>query len=335
MFYTIDKIKDKIRPCGRYAFVEEKLNIDWVGGGFEINFEGDYIRIFFETEAGENPVYILVDIDGKEQKFAVSGSNTAFAADNMGEGKHLLKLVRITEVDTNQQDIKDYLFVTGIDLGACGKIYPSPNKKRLVIDFYGDSITNAWQALAYPGGEERRICDNDYSVSYAYKTAENLDAEARVCAVSGHGIISDCNGVRENPMKKFYQMKSRHLPIKMTFEETPDIIVVSLGTNDGWGGVGEEEFAKGAAQFVKMLRKDSPKANIIWLYGAMGGDYKPTLKRLIEDMKKDDLRLGFLPVEAVSEKNGEVGGLGHPNKKGELRLAKELTEYITKNILNA
>lgn len=332
MFYSVDEIKDKIIPCGRHAFFEKKLNIDWVGGGFEFDFEGEYLRIFFETEAGDSPVYILVEIDGVGHKFAISNANTVFAADNLETGKHSVKLIRITELDSHQKDIKDYLFVTGIDLGACGKLCTPIREKKLVIDFYGDSITNAWQALAYPGGAERRLCDNDYSVSYAYKTAKALGAEARICAVSGHGVVCDCGGDRSRPMKMFYPMKSRYLPIKMTFEEKPDIIVVSLGTNDGWGGASEKEFANEAANFVQMLHKDSPEADIIWLYGAMGGDYKPVLSRLAEDMKKQGMRFSFLPVEAVSKEADEVGGLGHPNKKGELRLAEELTEHI-KNIL--
>ena len=332
MVLPIQKIKDKISLRGRCALHNGKIVMDWVGSGFEIRFTGDFIRVFFETESGDMPVYVYSEVDGRRQKTAVSNSNEAIVADKLGSGVHTFKLLRITEVYSPIDNIKDYLLITGIELGKEGEfeLWNAPEPRKTVIDFYGDSITNAWSSLAEPDCEERRICDNDYTVSYAYLTSEALNAEARVCAVSGRGVVASCTGERTEPLKRFYNMKSRFLPIGMDFSPKPDIIVIALGTNDCGGGVSDDEFKEGAREFVKLVRTDAKDAEIIWMYGMMNEKYVPILKELIDELKQTDSHISFLPIKHVKREDNETGAFGHPNIKGEKRIADELIKHISK-----
>lgn len=330
MVLPIEKVKDKITLLGRCALHDGKIVMDWVGSGFEITFRGDFIRVFFETEADSQPVYVYSEIDGRRQKIAVSNSNEVLVMDNLGEGAHKFKIIRITEVYSSIDKIEDYLFVTGIELGRKGKfeIMKPADSCRKVIDFYGDSITNAWASLAEPDSEDRRICDNDYTVSYAYLTSAALGADARVCAVSGHGIVASCDGDRSEPMKRFYNMKVRCLPIEMDFSSQPDVVVIALGTNDVAGGVPDEEFRLAAADFVRMVRSDAEKAEIVWMYGMMNDRFIPVLKDLIDELKRTDAHISFLPIKCVRREDDETGAFAHPNIKGERRIANELINHI-------
>lgn len=329
---TPSALKDKINLCGRCTMHDDKINMDWVGAGMEFSFCGDYLRIFFETNAEKIniPLYIYSEIDGIGHKTAVSRSDEVLAIDLPEFKTHTFRLLRITEVKSPINDVSDYLFVTGIDLGRNGKLLNLPKKEK-IIDFYGDSITNGWASLADPQSEERRQCDNDYCVSYAYLTANELNADARICAVSGHGIVSDCHGDRSEPMKLFYDMESRYLPIKMSFDKKADIIVSALGTNDCAANVSDTEMRDGIKEFISLIRKDSPDTHIVWMYGMMNTSYIPMMTKLFDELK--DRNISFLPIEPVRASLNETGAFGHPNRKGERRIADALISHI-KSVLN-
>ena len=196
------------------------------------------------------------------------------------------------------------------------------------FDFYGDSITNAYASLTDPITNEKMQCNNDYSVSYANQTALSFHADAYVCAVSGHGIVSVWDGDRSEPMKNYYKQKSRHLPIEMDFSKKPDLIVIALGTNDFAAGVSDDEMRKGMLAFIQMIRQDMPDTDIIWIYGMMTNGYCDMMQSLFEDIKKSDMHFYSLHINIVEPEQEEVGGDGHPNRKGQKRIADELTAFI-------
>lgn len=331
----IEDVLNNMVLCGRCAVYDGKLNMDWVGSGFECHFIGDMIRIFFDTQAENNVIYVIAEIDDMKFKFSVSGPEDVLVIDGLEFKEHRFKLLRVTEIYTPIDNITDYLFVTDIDVGSNGKLCEcKKHEKRMIIDFYGDSITNGWASLAEPGDTSRKHCNNDYTVSYAYLTAEELNADARVCAVSGHGIVSDCEGNRNEPMKLYYKMKSRYLPIEMIFDKKPDIIVVALGTNDCGAEIDEDELKSGMCEYIEMLRADVPNVEIVWIYGMMNERYVPMMTDLFEELKKEDKHIGFLLIESIHKHTNEGGGFGHPNRKGQRRIADELVKYIKRKLYN-
>lgn len=330
MFIPITEFKDKIKLYGRCAMADDKINLEWNGSGFEICFKGDSIRVFFEKENAGETIYIRCEIDGKVQKVAISNSKEVFVADNLNDGIHSFKLLRLNEYYSPCDTVN----VTGVDIGTkdCLNILQLTKKHRKRIDFYGDSITNGWHVYAEPDYESDMHCNcyNDYSASYAYLTANAFNANAYVCAVSGHGIISTWDGDRSKPMKMFYEMKSRSMPIKMDFSDKPDLIVVALGTNDWAAGVPEDQLKCGIRDFIKMLRSDALNTKIIWMYGMINDGYMVMMQELFADLKNNDINIDFLPITPMKAEDNEVGGTGHPNKNGQRRIANELINYINK-----
>lgn len=58
--------------------------------------------------------------------------------------------------------------------------------------------------------------------------------------------------------------------------------------------------------------------------------YMPMMNELFADLKSNDMNIDFLPITPMKTENNEVGGTGHPNKKGQRRIANELINYINK-----
>ena len=162
--------------------------------------------------------------------------------------------------------------------------------------------------------------------------AKALEAEARVCTFSGRGVVADCHGNRAEPMKMFYPPASRSLPVRFDFADEPDITVIALGTNDCGGGVENDEFKEAAKDFIKMVRCDSPNAEIIWIYGMMNERFVSVLHDLTEEMRIRDKKISFFPIEPVKKEKNELGALGHPNRIGQKRIAEELLKHIKQNI---
>lgn len=332
MKLSIAEIQDKIIMHGRCALYHDMLNVDWVGAGLSLRFFGDSIRVFFETDAyklnpaDKDPIYVYSEIDGIAQKFAIMDSKEVLVIDGLENKEHTFKIMRITELFFPEQ----YLFISGIDFGRKGidALLKTPPAPGMRFDFYGDSITNAYASLTDPITNEKMQCNNDYSISYANQTALNFYADACVCAVSGHGIVSVWDGNRSEPMKNYYKQKSRHLPIEMDFSKKPDLIVIALGTNDFAAGVSDDEMRKGMLAFIQMIRQDMPDTDIIWIYGMMTNGYCDMMQSLFEDIKKSDNHFYSLHINIVEPEQEEVGGDGHPNRKGQKRIADELTAFI-------
>ena len=328
-------ITENIILHGRSTVYNGKISMDWVGDGFGLEFIGTSIRVFFETEAdksadGVSPIYIYSELDGKKQKTSISSSKDVLVIDGLDYGRHSFKVLRATEVYSPIDDVKDYLFAAAVEIGETDdcRICDIQSAEKPIIDFYGDSITNAWASLAKPDNEQKRICDNDYTVSYAYLVTKALNAEARVCAISGRGIVANCFGDRSEPMKRFYGMASRGMSDKYDFADKPGIAVIALGTNDAAGGVEEGEFKEAAKEFINMVRNDAPNAKIIWMYGMMNKKFIPVLRELTDEMRTNDKNLSFLPIESVRREDNETGAFGHPNRKGQKRIADTLLSYI-------
>ena len=143
----------------------------------------------------------------------------------------------------------------------------------------------------------------DVTKAYAYKTAQLLDADYSMFACSGYGIISGYTGdpeVRTGdeliPPYYEFQCFSRDefgeagKPDKLCWdfsEYQPDAVVINLGTNDfsfcqdtEWK---REEFRQKYTEFLKVVRKNNPKAYIFCVLGLMGDGLYDKLCQAVAD----------------------------------------------------
>lgn len=94
-----------------------------------------------------------------------------------------MKVIKLSESCNSTIGIKD------INVVSENGIHPSKNKTHK-IEFIGDSITCGYGVDAKDQNESFKTDTEDFSKTYAYKTAEALDADYSVVSYSGYGVVS-------------------------------------------------------------------------------------------------------------------------------------------------
>ena len=86
-----------IKQHGRCGFEDGALAMSWSNSGIEFNFEGTGFIVSFRHYAGETPAYVRVFVDGVSQRFAIANGEERICYDGLAEGRHNVKILRITE----------------------------------------------------------------------------------------------------------------------------------------------------------------------------------------------------------------------------------------------
>ena len=109
------------------------------------------------------------------------------------------------------------------------KFYCAPAKSDLKIEFVGDSITAGYGVLGNKG-DAWSVTNSDCTGSYAYLTAQKLDADYSVVAWSG--ICTKAYMWANINMDNLYKRVSNSNTAQYAFDFSPDVVVLNLGTNE-------------------------------------------------------------------------------------------------------
>ena len=309
---------------GRSVFCEGALALCWSASGFETTFRADTaILHFVPGYHADQPAYVKVTVDGHAAKYAIVSGGEKILLENLGEGEHTMRLLRITEGEAP-------IYVDALELvGEDCAILPPPALPKRKIEFFGDSITCGYGDLAAKGISLFRTYEEDVTAAYAYRTAEALGAEIRIEAISGQGVVLNCRGEQGYRIPDFFEHITRKGREQHDFSTwQPDVVVINAGTNDGGGQVPEDVFGEAAGRFLDRVREVYPKAEIVWFYGLMGLRYAKVLDEVIAGKRETDAHMRFVPVRPIYEYEDETGANGHPNEKGQARGADVLTTAL-------
>lgn len=220
---------------------------------------------------------------------------------------------------------------------AANPVNPVP-EKELKIEFIGDSITCAYGVEGLSSGESFKTTTENFMKSYAYLTAELLDADYSAVSYSGHGIISGYTSGEKNTdqlVPDFYENVGKWQYAKpWDFSSAQnDVVVINLGTNDNSylqnkPEGGEEEFIAGYVEFLGMVRRNNPDAHIICTMGTMGGN--DVVYPLIEEAVKqfgDEKVTCYESVTQNIQQDG-VGSDWHPSAVTQQNSAYVLADKI-------
>ena len=221
-------------------------------------------------------------------------------------------------------------------------VAPVP-EKPLKIEFIGDSITCGY-GVDDSNMQSEFSCEAENAMkSYAYKTAEILDADYSIFSYSGYGIIS---GYTESGEKNTHEIlpqwyssygfsystidgaKLQDMPWDFT-SSPPDIIVINLGTNDfsycSKNENGFLELENEYVNFLRTIRSRNPNSAIVCTFGMMETEtlnYISNAAKRLNDRNiftfqfdKQDGLLGF-------------GSNWHPSEDTQLYAAEKLAEFI-------
>jgi acyl-CoA thioesterase-1 len=127
--------------------------------------------------------------------------------------------------------------------------------------------------------------------------------------------------------------------MKWFFKSNPDIIVLSLGANDGLRGVKIEDSFKNLDQSIKMALKKKVKVLLMGMqmppnYGA---DYRKKFKAMFPRLAKEN-KISIVPfmLEGVAgKKKYNISDGIHPNEEGHKIMAKMIFPYVEKIVQGA
>ena len=219
-------------------------------------------------------------------------------------------------------------------------IYPEP-EKALSIEFIGDSITCAYGVEGLSSYESFKTTTENFMKSYAYLTAQKLDADYSAVSYSGHGIISgytssgeintdslipDCYGLtgKLSDYAENWKFETR----------SHDVVVINLGTNDSSYVTKDpetraQEFINGYMDFLKTVREKNPEAYIICTLGTMGDELYEYVAEAVEQYRTDtgDQRIMSYHSTVQNQADG-IGSDWHPSAVTQQKSAYVLADKI-------
>ena len=199
----------------------------WPGVYFEGRFSGPSVTVAVEPGAE----HLAVSIDGEVRAELDRTSATRTTFDGLGPGEHVVRLDKLTESQTGSARF------LGFFVGEGGQALPPPTHARR-IEFIGDSHT-----VGYGVRSTSRDCTDaqvhdltDTSLAFGPTLARRLDADYRIVAFSGRGVVRNYDGVAAG--QSLPVLYPRLIPERATPTVDPadpwrpDLIVIGLGTND-------------------------------------------------------------------------------------------------------
>lgn len=242
--FAEEEFEEYVNLFGRtvYRTNYQAVQFDNVASGFEVKFEGTafYAEMRTIKQPKINPnreMYsvICVFIDGEKDPLQtiINVETEAFEryalCEGLPYGEHTVKVLK-----TDDPLVSSWL-VRGYETD--GKLLPAPERKKLKIEAYGDSITSGGDSLIGDGPSYDVVPGTGHgAATYATFAAEDLGAEINVFSRSGICLYAASSGDTVNVVEKIYQNVSPLNANPWDLKRyVPDIVVIGLGTNDELG----------------------------------------------------------------------------------------------------
>ncbi len=247
----------------------------------------------------------------------------------------VIKVMKLSEAQYSAMGVGE------ITLYGKNRIKPT-EEKDLKIEFIGDSITCGYGIDETDEKGVFSTATENFSKSYAYLTAESLDADYSAVCFSGYGVYSGytSNGVlNDEDTVPLYYDKSCFLyggrETQWDFSEfQSDVVVINLGTNDASYCAdslgGRQEFTRKYTDFIRQVRYHNPYAYIVCILGDMNN----SLYSCIEQAVSNYINSGFdhrVTAMTIGYKMGENDIVinGHPGYMSNIYAANELSSKIS------
>lgn len=336
-----------VKIIGRTHYYNDVLWLALSGGGIEFSFCGTKAEITIKGDAiattGNNLARIGISVDGKrvidDQVDQPLKSYTVFESDTAQNV--VIRVIKLSEAAMSTVGVQC------ISVHAADGIKPTPDKIH-TIEFIGDSIT-----CGYGVDDEHELhsfstATEDVTKTYAYLTAEQLEADYSMVSYSGYGIIT---GYTENDHKltthllpDYYEkvgksegkFDNRLLPqdVRWDFRKfVPDLIVINLGTNDDSytkeDTAKQTEYAEEYVKFLKKVRRNNPHAPILCTLGIMGDRLYPYVEQAVKQFIREtgDSKITALKLDEQLTADGYAADF-HPSRATHSKAAKQLTSHI-------
>jgi lysophospholipase L1-like esterase len=312
----------------------DRLRMGFPGVTLRLRFEAAALSMRVACDTPES--WMGVRLDGGEPRalHLQAGEHDVVLAQGLSVGAHSVEVVHRAETWKGVVTLRGFLLAPG---GHTLPPDPWPRRKML---FIGDSVTCGEGAAA------GRQCPKDSSwwdasSSYGMLLARTFDAQCHLVCYGGRGLIRDWRGksdVLNAP--QFFDLAIPEETAPPSWDHAayvPDVVVVSLGTNDFNLAIGplpeREAFVGAYVSFVRAVRARYPQAFVILTEGAIVSDEadpaRPQRTVLREYLGETVRRLGDARVRAVESPHYTGDGCdAHPTHEQHAAMARDLEPLI-------
>jgi lysophospholipase L1-like esterase len=314
--------------------------LTWPGTGVSFAFTGSSASIGLEAVTGTNSVELRVD--GQATVIANVNGTSISTPTGLAHGNHTVSIRKRSEA------LYGSIFIGNITTdGTLGPDTYSPRKLQVI----GDSITVGY------GLDGLLPCTNsaaleDNPKTYVALAADSLGADIDIIAWSGIGLIRNYvspNDTSPNMQDRWTRYGAQDPVHSYTFPaaDTPDAVVINLGTNDFSyqagvrGPLSATEYTRQMVGFVKKIQTHYPHAVFFLLNSPMLNDAYPSEADAQKTTQTNALkaaiaRLGngtrALLVDWPSQGSEDLGCDYHPNAATNRAEAGVLADAIRKEL---
>ena len=334
---------ENVNYIGRNLYKDNTAWLVQSGSAVEFNVNALSAEVTITGDSGIS--------NGKDYapRFAVLVDDEVILDDVMTEKTRTIKLFSGTETRNAKVRIMHLseanngtIGVTGIkvDSAYARPVEPTP-EKDLHIEFIGDSITCAYGVEGANQNENFKTTTENFMKSYAYLTADKLDAEYSAVCYSGYGIISGYTSGPKNTdslLPDYYEYVGKPADYRVPWDfssVTNDVVVINLGTNDSSYidsdfEARSPEFTEKYEDFLEVVRKKNPDSYIICTVGTMGAEKEYALiEEAVANFKRatGDKRVSCYKSATHTQADG-FGSDWHPSELTQQRSAYVLADKI-------
>jgi len=313
---------------GRRYVSDGRLFLNASGASLQGSFQGTSLTLSVWSDVSERGrnAYVRINFDGHTRRLRLPvGEKTIRLQGEAGE--HSFKVIKLTESANNSFGIST--------VETDGDFLPrQETRAALKIEFVGDSITTGFGVLAPLGYSEYKTKEQDFTKAFPYLTAKALSADYQVVAAGGWPIYK--SKYADYAIPDFYDnvdLLRNRAPYDFS-AFVPDVVVVTLGTNDFsyLADLTEEKRAAERAEvkerflaFLRRLLALYKKARIILFYGFFEyPDLGVLTREVAEELQEPRISLLETP-NAASLSDVRAG---HPGRKTHRIATKRLIKAI-------
>ena len=353
----------QVRVLGRCAG-RDPVTLFWTGAGLELLFTGSELWVELNADYSTMEPWVSVELDGAWlSRFPVNPGTSRvclFRGMTPGSVKHL----RMVKDGQAMSCDPDHLLQVTALCYADGEFLPLP-APAYRLEFVGDSITSGEGAIgAVP--ETDWVGAFFSSVNhYGRMTADALGAEYRIVSQSGWGLVSGWDNDPRCVVPPYYTRvcglaegaRNAALGAQQPYDFAAwpaDAVIINLGTND-WGAahnpawtdpatgrsfqqhsgpdgqlvpVDAARLTAAVQDFLTVVRKNNPRAAIVWAYGMLGHELVPLLRTAMDQYKaaSGDTRAWLLELPAATA--ATIGARQHPGAAAHRAAAETLTAFL-------
>ncbi len=316
-----------VRPLGRTHDLANALWLCYSGSGAEFAVSGTYVAITFAADdrgiAMGEPVRMAVYADDvRAADLLLDEPEKAVRLPLNGES--VIRIVKLSESAMSTCGVRC--------IETDGDIRPTAPRVRR-IEFIGDSITCGYGVDDPDRLHHFQTKTEDVTRAYAWRTAESLQADWSMVALSGWGIYSGCTATAEEPITDCciplyydrvafsYGSFDGQTPADVSWDFEafqPDVVVINLGTNDDSytrdDPLRQDKYQAAYTAFLYEVRRRNPQAHILCTLGMMGLRLYPRIEAAVEDYVRHtgDGRISCMPFAPQREEDGYAADY-HPS----------------------